>query len=59
MWLERSSRPKAMNFLYKNSLTHSILKTDMTGKTVLNIMENIFVRKFPTKVNFVHEKKIQ
>ena len=36
-WLERSSRPKAMNIFYKNSFTHSNLKTDMTAKGVLNI----------------------
>ena len=43
----RASRPKAMNLFYKDLFTQSNLKTDMTGKRVLNITEKIFVGKFP------------
>ena len=45
-WLMRVSTPKGMNFVYEDSLTHSNLKTDMTGKRVLNITGKIFVGKF-------------
>ena len=43
----RTSRPKAMTSFYKDSFTYSNLKTDMTGKRVLNITVKIFVRKCP------------
>ena len=59
-WLERSSRPKAMNIFYKNSFTHSNLETDIAEAGFLTYQKRFLIENFQfCKSKFCPLKKIQ